>query len=157
LDLHVIQPGRIDRHRFDTIDFSIRVEVPIRFDDLDTLGHVNNAAAAVILQEGRVGFNQRAALSALGPALRPVVASLRIEFAAELQYPGVVQVCTGILEIGRTSFTMAQVARQNERSALYAEVTLVLIGASGPEPIPEQLRSALERLRVVSGQPSPGA
>jgi len=48
----VSRPSRIDRQHFDAIDFPIRVEVPIRFDDLDVPGHVNNAAAAAILQEG---------------------------------------------------------------------------------------------------------
>jgi acyl-CoA thioester hydrolase len=141
---------RIDRQHFDAIEFPIRVEVPIRFDDLDILGHVNNAAAAALLQEGRVAFDQRAALPSLDQGLRLVVASLRIEFAVELHYPGAVEVCTGIVAIGRTSFTMAQVARQNGRGALYGEVTLVVTGASGPAPIPDELRAAIEGLRMPS-------
>jgi acyl-CoA thioester hydrolase len=144
----MVRPSRIDRQLFDTIDFPIRVDVPIRFDDLDTLGHVNNAAAAAILQEGRVAFNQKAALP-VGLGFRPVVAGLRIEFALELHYPGVVEVCTGIVSIGRTSFSVAQVGRQNGRSALYGEVTLVITGENGPAPIPEELRAAIELLRVA--------
>jgi len=150
VDLHVSRPSRIDRQHFDAIDFPIRVEVPIRFDDLDVLGHVNNAAAAAILQEGRVAFNQSAALPSLGSGLRPVVAGLRIEFALELHYPGVIEVCTGIVSIGRTSFTMAQVGRQDGRGALYGEVTLVITGANGPAPIPDELRTAIQQLRVPS-------
>jgi acyl-CoA thioester hydrolase len=147
----VIQSSRIDRASLDAADFPIRVEVPIRFDDLDLLGHVNNAAAAAILQEGRVGFNQHAALPALAAGLRPVVASLRIEFAAELLYPGVVEVCSGIAAIGRTSYTMAQVGRQNGQTALYGEVTLVVSGANGPVPIADDLRAAIEQLRLAGG------
>jgi acyl-CoA thioester hydrolase len=143
----VIQSSRIDRASFDAADFPIKAEIPIRFDDLDTLGHVNNAAAAVILQEGRVAFNQHTALPAAA-RLRPVVASLRIEFALELLYPGVVEVCSGIAAIGRTSFTLAQVARQNGHTALYAEVTLVFSGANGPAPIPDELRAVIEGLRL---------
>jgi hypothetical protein len=56
LDLHVIGPSRIDRARLDAIDFPVKVEVPLRFDDLDRQGQVNNAAAGVILQERRVGL-----------------------------------------------------------------------------------------------------
>ena len=58
-----------------------------------------------------MAFNQKAALP-IGLGLRPVVAGLRIEFALELHYPGVVEVCTGIVSIGRTSFSVAQVGRQ---------------------------------------------
>jgi acyl-CoA thioester hydrolase len=148
LDQSVTRPSRIDRKRFDAYDFPVRVEIPLRFDDLDIQGHVNNAAAGVILQEGRVGFNQHAALPALVAGLRPVVAALRIEFALELRYPGVVEVSTGIIATGRSSFTLAQVGRQNGRSALYGEATIVISGTSGPVPIPQALRVALERLRV---------
>jgi acyl-CoA thioester hydrolase len=146
----VIQPSRIDRERLDAVDFPIRVDVPIRFNDLDVLGHVNNTAAVVILQEARVGFMQRTALTTLGANFRSVVAGLRIEFAVELHHPGVVEVFMGIVAIGRTSFTMAQVGRQNGRSALYAEVTLVGSGANGPVPLPDDFRAAIERLRVVT-------
>jgi acyl-CoA thioester hydrolase len=143
-----IRPIRIDRESLDAVDFPFMVEVPVRFDDLDTQGHVNNAAAAVILQEGRVAFNQRATLPALAAGLRPAVVALRIEFAAELRYPGVVEVCTGVVAIGRTSVTVVQVGRQNGRGALYAESTLVVSGVSGPVPLPEELRAAMELLRL---------
>jgi acyl-CoA thioester hydrolase len=142
------RPSRIDREYLDAIDFPIKVEVPIRFTDLDMLGHVNNAAAGILLQEGRVAFDQRAALPALEAGLRQVVAALRIEFALELQYPGVVEVCTGIAAIGRTSFTTIQVGRQNGRSALYAEITIVVCNANGPVPISDELRAQIERLRL---------
>jgi acyl-CoA thioester hydrolase len=142
------RPSRIARERLDALDFPIKVEVPIRFADLDTLGHVNNAAAAVILQEGRVLFNQRTTLPDLEAGLRLVVAGLRIEFAMELRYPGVVEVCTAITTIGRSSFSMVQVGRQNGRSALYAEITIVVCNASGAVPISDGLRAEMERVRT---------
>jgi acyl-CoA thioester hydrolase len=145
-----IRPSRIERESLDAVDFPFMVEVPVRFDDLDTQGHVNNASAAVILQEGRVAFNQCAALPALAAGLSPAVVALRIEFAAELQYPGMVEVCTGVVAIGRTSFTLVQVGRQDGHGALYAECTVVVSGANGPVPLPEELRAAMERLRVTS-------
>ena len=95
----MIQPSRIDRERLNAVDFPIRVDVPIRFNDLDVLGHVNNTAAGVILQEARVSFSQRAALPTLGAGFRSVVAGLRIEFAVELHHPGVVEVFMGIVAI----------------------------------------------------------
>jgi acyl-CoA thioester hydrolase len=147
-----IRPSRIDRESLDAVDFPFMVEVPVRFDDLDTQGHVNNAAAAVILQEGRVAFNHRATLAALAAGLRPAVVAMRIEFAVELHYPGVVQVCTGVVAIGRTSFTVVQVGRQDGRGALYGESTMVVSGANGPVALPEDLRAAMEELRVARGR-----
>jgi acyl-CoA thioester hydrolase len=146
-----IRASRFDRVSLDTLDFPMVIDVPVRFDDLDTQNHVNNAAAAVILQEGRIDFNRRATMPALAQGLRPAIVALRIEFAAELRYPGMVQVATGVVAIGRTSFTLLQIGRQDGRSALYGEFTLVVSGLNGPVPLPEELRGAMERLCVVSG------
>ena len=57
--------NRIDRKRFDAASFPVRFEITTRFDDLDMQGHVNNAAAVVILQEARANFNIVAGMAAL--------------------------------------------------------------------------------------------
>jgi acyl-CoA thioester hydrolase len=146
-----IRASRLNRVTLDSLGFPMLVDVPVRFDDLDTQNHVNNAAAAVILQEGRIDFNRRAMIPAMAQGLRPAIVALRIEFAAELRYPGMVQVATGVVAIGHTSFTLLQIGRQDGRSALYGEFTLVVSGEDGPVPLSEELRGAMERLRVVSG------
>jgi acyl-CoA thioesterase FadM len=53
---------------------------------------------------------------------------------------------TGVSKIGHTSFTIQQVARQSGRTAVYAETTLVIAGATGAAAIPEGLRRNLETL-----------
>ncbi len=139
---------RIDRKRLNAATLPVSFDIPIRFDDLDTQGHVNNVAAVLLLQEARANFNILAGLHELRGTLRVMVAALSAEYAGEMHYPGVVTVHTGVLALGRTSYTLGQAARQNGRSTLYAQAVLVMADADGPAPIPEALRSAYERYLI---------
>ena len=140
--------GRIDRRRLDAATLPVTFDVPTRFDDVDMQGHVNNAAAVVILQEARANFNVIAGLREHMEGLRMMVAALSVEYAGENYHPGLVTVSTGVLAMGRTSFTLGQVARQNGRSTLYAQAVMVLADANGPAPIPDILRTAYERFLI---------
>jgi acyl-CoA thioester hydrolase len=120
----------------------------IRIGDLDVQGHVNNVAVAAILQEARGGFNKRLLAHHLdGHGL--VVGSLFIDYAGEMHFPDPVEVSVGVLEIGRSSFVLGQVARQRGRIAAYAEMALVVTAGGRGAPIPGPMRAALEDAIVV--------
>jgi acyl-CoA thioester hydrolase len=138
--------ARIDRAALDKGNFPASVTIPTRFADLDFQGHVNNAAIPVILQEARVDFNKALDMRGHLGSLRPMVAGITIEYAAELTHPGEIEISTGISKIGRTSFTLQQVARQNGLTAIYAETTLVIADGIGTAPLPDGLRRSLETL-----------
>ena len=140
--------ARIDRQRLDSAVFPVTSPIQTRFDDVDVQGHVNNAAAAVILQEARVAMNRTAGFSEVKEGLRPVVASLRIEYVGEMHYHSPVEVSTGLLSIGRTSVVVAQRACQDGRPTLYAETVLVMTTSDGPTAIPPSLRSAYEQVLI---------
>ena len=140
--------ARIDRERLDAAVFPLVAAMQTRFDDIDAQGHVNNAAAAVILQEARLALNRAAGLAEVRAAVRPVVVALSIEYAAEMHYPEPIEVMSGVLQVGRTSVTIGQLARQNDRAALYAETVLVLLGPDGAAEIPPALRAAYEGLLI---------
>ena len=138
--------ARIDRAALDNASFPAAVTIPTRFADLDLQGQVNNAAVPVILQEARVDFNTAVDMRGQLGGLRPMVAGITIEYAAELTHPGEIEILTGVSKIGRTSFTLQQVVRQSGRTAIYAETTLVIADATGAAALPEGLRCNLEAL-----------
>ena len=138
--------ARIDRAALDNASFPAAVTIPTRFADLDLQGHVNNAAVPVILQEARVDFNTAVDMRGQLGGLRPMVAGITIEYAAELTHPGEIEILTGVSKIGSTSFTLQQVVRQSGRTAIYAETTLVIADATGAAALPEGLRCNLEAL-----------
>ncbi|MCB2060532.1 MAG: thioesterase family protein [Novosphingobium sp.] len=144
------QAGRIDRARFDSARFPFLMEMPVRFEDLDMLGHVNNAAAVAMLQEARVAFHRELELSHFGQGgPRTVVVNMNVEFGAELTYPGVAEIATGILGIGRTSYTFGQLIRQNGQGAVYARVTMVATGETGAIQIPDAVRADFEERCLI--------
>lgn len=139
---------RLDRRRLDAATFPDRLEVATRIDDLDTQGHVNNVAVAVILQEARGRFDKRLLGTHLdGRGL--VVGSLLIDYAGEMYFPEPIEVSVGVLEIGRSSFLLGQVARQNGRTTAYAEAALVLTEAGQAAPLTAAMRSALSAAMIV--------
>ena len=140
--------ARIDRSRLDGAALPMRMTVATRFSDMDVLGHVNNAAAAVLLQEARAGLNREAGYTDVRDGLRPVVASLTIEYAGEMHHPTPVVIETGVLSVGRTSLVVGQIGRQDGRITLYAETVLVMTKGKRPTPIPDSLRAAYERVLI---------
>jgi acyl-CoA thioester hydrolase len=139
---------RLDRARLDTAEYPVRFSVQTRFDDLDILGHVNNVSVVVFLQEARVDFNVQASLRSDTGGLRMMAVGLVVEFAGEMHYPAPIEVFTGVVAIGRTSFTLGQVVRQEGLTTAYGEATLVFTDAAGPAHIPQNLRVRLEGLTI---------
>jgi acyl-CoA thioester hydrolase len=134
---------RIDRTRLDGGVWPFRMAIDTRYSDVDRVGHVNNVAVAAILQECRTRFFRTLDLSHV-PGCDVVVAALNIEFAGDLLHPGTVEVSIGVLEIGRTSIRLGQIAAQNGRPSVYAEIVQVFKDRSGPIALPPSLRAQLE-------------
>lgn len=139
---------RLDRQRLQNATFAEKVEIATRFDDLDVQGHVNNVAVAVLFQEARGRFNSGHLSSFLGQGRGLVVGSLHIDYAGPMHYPDPVDIETGVLEVGRTSYLLGQVARQGGRIAAYAEVILVMTEDGRATPIPEAARAVLEEALI---------
>ena len=100
----------------------------------------------MLLQEARARFNASLGVRVLGEGRGLSVVALAMEFAAELRHPEPVTIACGILAMGRTSFTIGQIARQKGRSAVYAEVTMVVTGPEGASPISDAMRSAFNNM-----------
>jgi acyl-CoA thioester hydrolase len=117
-----------------------------RFRDTDRLGHVNNAVFATFCESGRVAF-----LWGGDSALTPpegtayVIARLVLDFRAELQYADVVDIGTGVLQIGRSSFTLAQGLFRGSDCVATAHSVLVLMDEATRRatPLPPSVRERM--------------
>lgn len=144
-------PGRLDRTRMAAGRYPSEFSLPVRFDDLDVQWHVNNAAAIIMLQEARICFTMELNLPKIeSPGARIVVGAMVTEYAAEINFPGNVEIGTGVVRLGDTSFTFGQLIRQSGLPCVYSLVTMVVAGAEGPLTIPRRLRQAfLEKAMVI--------
>lgn len=111
-------------------------EVTLRFGDTDAVGHVNNAVFATLMEQGRATalFNGVEALS--GQATTFVLASIKIDFVAEMHFPGIARVGTKINEFGRASLKLGQAIFLHGTCRAISEDIMVLIDSTTRKPIP---------------------
>ena len=79
----------------------------IDWSDLDLLGHVNNIAFSRFFQAARVEYCGHIGLNVRqGMATGPILAASRVQFTAQLFFPGNVRILTRIKKTGGTSIVM---------------------------------------------------
>lgn len=124
--------------------------IPVRWSDLDALGHVNNAAYLTYCEQARIDV-----LTAIAPEWwtdeqGPVVAQASIRYRRPIRATGTVLVEVGFETPGRSSLgTTYRLALASDPATTVAEADALLVwvdAATGrPTPLPEALREALAR------------
>ncbi len=122
--------------------------IPVRWGDMDALGHVNNATYFTYIEQARVESFERLLPEGWEDGDGPILASIRCDFKRPIVYPATVIVRVYGGEPGRTSFPQSyDLTVEGDEDALYAraEATHVWIDrATGrPAPLPEAFRAAL--------------
>lgn len=106
-------------------DYPFRTTDKLRFGDTDKLGHVNNAVFATFLETGRVDLFCNPDRPVNDPGTAFVLARLVVDFRAEAQWPGSVEIGTRIRAIGRSSLTLEQAVFQKDTCVASGETVLV--------------------------------
>lgn len=96
----------------DPASYSFWTEEILRFADLDMVGHVNNNAIGVFIENGRVHMFHDGGESLDKTAEEGrhtwVVRRLEIDFLAEIRFPAKIKVGTRVAKVGTTSCTVYQ-------------------------------------------------
>lgn len=125
----------------------------LRYGDTDRQGHVNNAAFATFCESGRVSFlcDPQAPLAPSGCSF--VIARLILDYRGEIFWPGTVEIGTGVLSIGRSSFTLGQGLFVEDRCVATAETVIVMTSEATRRstPLPEAVRARLSDLALPPG------
>jgi acyl-CoA thioester hydrolase len=120
----------------DTSSYDCWTEVSLRFGDTDAVGHINNAVFSTLLEQGRC----TACFDGVSPLSEPgtmfVLASIKLDFLAEMHFPGTARVGTKIISFGRTSLKLGQAIFLNGTCCATSEDTMVLIDQNTRRPIP---------------------
>lgn len=131
-------------------DFPVTSSDKIRYADTDRQGHVNNAVFSTFLETGRVEILYGDHLDPESAEVSFVIASLQIDFRAEINWPDTVDIGTGLIKIGRTSFHLYQCLYQNDR--LVAEAITVIVQVSNETKksvaISSEFKSLLEAFLI---------
>ncbi|MBZ0308299.1 MAG: acyl-CoA thioesterase [Anaerolineae bacterium] len=109
---------------------NFRYFIPLtpRFDDLDAVGHVNEARYITYLEQARIGY----AREVLGIGLHPhdvgmIVVKTTIDYLMPLHLKDTVNIYVRCSRVGRKSFDLAYVVAlaENERLVSVATMTMV--------------------------------
>lgn len=132
-------------------DFPTRDYDKLRYSDMDTQGHINNAVFTTLFETGRASMLGGPGIDAWNNGKYAyVLARIEIDYRAELRWPGLVHVGTGIKSIGRTSLVLAQALFQDDVCAATALNVMVQIGKAShrPEPFSDDIRQILSGLMI---------
>lgn len=90
----------------------VEVVMPVRFGDIDMMGHVNNAVFITMMEQARVLYCERLPgfeFSKFTPPLGIsfILASITCDFKAPIRFAASIRIRTGVTRLGRSSLTMA--------------------------------------------------
>ncbi|WP_096389670.1 acyl-CoA thioesterase [Halopenitus persicus] len=120
-------------------------EIAVRFRDVDSMGHVNNAVYATYLEQARAAYF-REVLGRDLSAVETVLASLSIDYRAPIDLDDeAVTVEIGVPEIGTASVPMTYTIATDAGVAAEAESVQVSYDADAGEsvPLPKDWRSTI--------------
>lgn len=134
-------------------DFPVRLDVTVRFRDLDALRHVNNSVFLTYLETAREAY-----WNALGHELDLegygyILARIECDFRAPILYQGPgtrIRVLIRCARLGTKSWEYEYRVEDVEGATLFAEARSVQVYSHIPtnrtEPIPPEIRKAFDRL-----------
>jgi acyl-CoA thioester hydrolase len=122
----------------------------IRYNDQDPVGHVNNAAMATFLEQGRTTFVYPLMAKFAGPDLEIVLARLLIDYLRELKFPGTVDIGSRVMRVGNKSLVLTHGVFEGDSDicAATGACTLVFfdpVARTSTTP-PDNLRAYLQSL-----------
>jgi acyl-CoA thioester hydrolase len=126
--------------------FGHEVEVDVRYRDIDTMGHVNNAVYSTYLEQARIEY-LKDVVGGDPLDVGAVLADLHVDFERPIRYGESVVVGTCVGELGTTSLPVDHRIRADGDPAAAAEALMVTYDreAAEPRPIPDHWR---ERIRA---------
>ena len=125
------------------------MSIPIRWGDMDAMGHLNNTTYFRYLETIRIDW-----LRSIGCELSPngegvVIVNAFCNFYRQLEYPGDVLVKMYVSDLGRSTFeSWGTMERADAPGEIYAEGGATTIWVDFPaqksKPLPDWLRQKLE-------------
>jgi acyl-CoA thioester hydrolase len=125
--------------------------VTVRWGDMDSMGHVNNAKYFTYCESARMSYFAAVRMSEYrqGGVYGPALAAAHLNFRAQVRYPSELEVETRVSEIGRSSFRMEYeifYKGTDERVADgHGVIVWVDYSAGRPLPLPDGLKEEIRR------------
>ena len=128
--------------------FVYEMVIPIRWGDMDAMGHVNNTVYFRYLEQARIEWFTAAGFEPDPDGEGPIIINAHCTFIKQLRHPGEIEVRTYVGPGGRSSFeTYQEIRRTDQMDVLAAEggakVVWVNFPAEKSVPLPAQVMQIL--------------
>ena len=124
-----------------------KVPISVRWRDMDSMGHVNNAKYISYLEEARVRWMLTVPGVSMTDRIAPVVAANNINYKRPLTWPHDIVVELYVDRLGSSSVTIGhRIVDKDDDTVLYSDGNVVVVwmdtqtGKSAP--LPEAVRNA---------------
>jgi acyl-CoA thioester hydrolase len=143
--------------------FSVTLEFPVQWGEMDALRHVNNARYFTWFESARIAYFERlrSTLPGAGPTpglgeVGPILASTSCDFLRPVAFPAVVRVGAKVSELGNSSMRMEYaVERTDAPDDVCARgtsvVVLVRYATLAKVRVPDEMRAAIDALEKRLG------
>lgn len=130
-----------------TDEFRHHTRVEVRFRDLDTFGHVNNAVTTSYVEHGRIRYLRDVlGFSPVGE-MPMILAMIQVDYTAPIFFGETVDVASRVDWIGTTSLAMSHRLTAGDDEHEVARATSVLVAydyaESKPMAVPQDWRDRL--------------
>lgn len=127
------------------------MRMPIRWGDMDMMGHVNNTVYFRYIESARIAWLEEAGGAPDPAGVGPVIVNAHCSFIKQLKYPGEIEVTTFVGPPGRSSFEVSHEIRlvgpDGQTGTVHAEggakIVWVNFAAEKSVPLPERIRTLL--------------
>lgn len=92
--------------------------VPVRFRDLDVMGHAHHTLPIIYFEEARAAYWREIAGRPAVADIDYVLAEIRVQFKQRILYPATLMVRAGVTHVGNASFTMSYELTDEEGTVL---------------------------------------
>jgi acyl-CoA thioester hydrolase len=137
-----------------------QMDIPIRWGDMDAMGHVNNTVYFRYMEQLRISWFDLLGCSPLPAGQGPIILNAHCSFVRELRYPGTIRAVLLVGPIGRSTFeTRALMYRTDDPVSVYAEggakVVWVDFAVRKATPLSDSLKALI--LKPVPGHEPPAS
>ncbi len=127
-----------------------QMEIPVRWGDMDAMGHVNNTVYFRYMEQARISWFEALGLQPDPNGEGPVIVSAACTFVRQLEYPGTVLAKHYVGELGRSSImTYVDMLRSDDTGTIYAHGSAKVVWVNFPRqkstPMPDAIRDLMRR------------
>lgn len=135
-------------------DFSIRIDIPIIWGDMDAFNHVNNTRFFRYFETARIKYFEKAGFieSMEKNSIGPILASISAKFIKPLFYPDTITVGTRVTSVEPTQFVMEYIIESKSKGiAAIGESKIVVYDYKSSErtTLPDTVRNKIREIDSI--------